>query len=58
MSDFTLCTNTDCTLKHGCSRFTSVVKPDGWQSYAHFVPKDGKCEGFESNKKHERQTKT
>ena len=47
MPDYAMCRDELCPSRMQCLRFTAVVKPDGWQSYAVFNHKDqDKCESF------------
>lgn len=48
MADITMCGNKTCPLRARCYRFTAIPTP-GWQSYADYMPMNGKCDGFWDN---------
>ena len=49
--DYSRCAASSCDVKEQCARFTSPVRPDGWQAFTDFSKGDqGACSDFISNR--------
>ena len=44
MPDLTMCDTNSCELRTTCYRF--MAAPSTYQSWAHWEPKKGKCDGY------------